>query len=248
MQTTTQDCIHTVWKGFVRYLSPLAHSHVLQPVIIKTEPFWNSPPRGSAGSYTPKSRSINLIPNSPPQRRIYLDVETSTFIAPSGRHPTASCTLSNGGCEPSTPPVDPTTLSLCHQKSSNFRCSTTTPSNVTQDDFKHPSAEKWTLTTTREFDKHMPVHQDTLGTAGNVWRNKETDPHSRKRFLCADQQVPGSDAVAFVREERRSPANSPRHDFHEHPSTNIAREQHLTLSGMSSAKRTSLKSSRPAES
>ena len=36
---------------------------------------------------------------------------------------------------------------------------------------------------------------------GYVWRNKETDPHSRKRFLCTDQHVYGSDAVAFVGEE-----------------------------------------------
>ena len=116
---------------------------------------------------------------------------------------------------------------------------------MTQDDFKHPSAEKWTLTTTREFEEHTPVHQDTQGAAGNVWRNKETDPHSRKRFLCADQHVPGSDAVAFVREERRSPAKSPRHDLHEHPSPDVAREQHLSFAGMSSsAKRTSIKSSR----
>ena len=27
---------------------------------------------------------------------------------------------------------------------------------------------------------------------GYVWRNKETDPYSHKRFLFADQQVPGS--------------------------------------------------------
>ena len=26
VRTTTQDCIHTFWQGFVRYLSPLAHS------------------------------------------------------------------------------------------------------------------------------------------------------------------------------------------------------------------------------
>ena len=35
---------------------------------------------------------------------------------------------------------------------------------------------------------------------GYVWRNKETDPHSHRRFLFADQQVPGFDAVAFARE------------------------------------------------
>ena len=75
-----------------------------------------------------------------------------------------------------------------------------------------------------------------------MWRNKETDPHSRKRILCADQHVPGSDAVAFVHVERRSPANSPRHVFQENPGTNVAREQHL------SAKRTSLKPLRFAES
>ena len=36
-----------------------------------------------------------------------------TFMTPSGRRPTASYTLPNGACEPSTPPKDPTTLSLC---------------------------------------------------------------------------------------------------------------------------------------
>ena len=86
--------------------------HALQPVIIKKEPFWNSP-SGEVLARTRRSRSIKFIRKLPHQRRIYLDVETSTSIAPSGRHPTASYTLSNGGCEPSTPRVDPTTLSLC---------------------------------------------------------------------------------------------------------------------------------------
>ena len=58
--------------------------------------------RRSAGSYTPKSRSINLIRKLPRHQKFSL--ETSTFIAPSGRHRTASCTLSDGGYEPSTPP------------------------------------------------------------------------------------------------------------------------------------------------
>ena len=69
--------------------------------------------RRSAGSYTPKSRSISLLRNSPRQQRFSLSAETSTFIEPSGRHPTGSYTLSDGGCEPSTPPETPSTLSVC---------------------------------------------------------------------------------------------------------------------------------------
>ena len=118
-QTTTQDCIHTVWKGFDtfhrRLLTPCSSaSHHQEKGLLEFAA------RRGAGSYTPKSRSINLIRKSPPQRRIYLDVETSTFIAPSGRHPTASYTLSNGGCEPSKPPMGPTTLSLCPKSHQMF--------------------------------------------------------------------------------------------------------------------------------
>ena len=119
LQTTTQECIHTVWKGFDTF-----HRSLLTPCSSaghhQERGLLEFAARRSAGSYTPKSRSIDLIRNSPPQRRIYLDVETSTFIAPSGRHPTASYTLSNGGCEPSTPPVDPTNLSHCPKRHQIF--------------------------------------------------------------------------------------------------------------------------------
>ena len=56
---------------------------------------------------------------------------------------------------------------------------------------------------TGEVEEHTPNHRSTPGKGGYVWRNKETDPHSRKRFLCTDQQVPGFDAVAFAGEEKK---------------------------------------------
>ena len=134
LQTTTQDCIHTVWKGFDtihrRLLTPCSSaSHHQERGLLEFAA------RRSAGSYTPKSRSINLIRKSPPQRRIYLDVETSTFIAPSGRHPTASYTLSNGGCEPSKPPIDPTNLSLCPKSHQMFAAPRVWHSGTVHEDF-----------------------------------------------------------------------------------------------------------------
>ena len=56
---------------------------------------------------------------------------------------------------------------------------------------------------TGEIEEHTSNHRSTPGMGGYVWRNKETDPHLRKRFLCTDQQVSGFDAVAFAGEEQK---------------------------------------------
>ena len=110
LQTTTQDCIHTVWKGFGtfhrRLLTPCSSaSHHQDRALLEFAA------RGSAGSCTPKRRSINLIQKLPRQQKFSLDLETRHFHHAIGKTPNGVLHLVNCG-ERSTPPVDPTILPI----------------------------------------------------------------------------------------------------------------------------------------
>ena len=113
LQTTTQDCIHTVWQGFDTFSSAACSLHALQLVIIKKEPFWTSPPAEVLDRTRRRvPRSISFRNRRPNAGFIW------TWTPPLSSHPRESTQrrptrCQHGGCEPSTPPVDPTTRSLC---------------------------------------------------------------------------------------------------------------------------------------
>ena len=138
VQTITQDCIRMVWKGFDTF-----HSRLLTPCSSASHhqerTLLDFAARGSAGSYTPKSRSINLIPNSPRQRRFFLDHETRHSHRAIKKTRNGLLHLVHCGRDRSTPPVDPTILPIYPNKIKLSPLHTGT-NNMTQDEMKHLSA------------------------------------------------------------------------------------------------------------
>ena len=118
VQTTAQDCIHTVSQGFGTF-----HSRLLTPCSsaghLQERSLLEFAARRSAGSYTPKSRSINLIRTLPRQQRFSLDLEARHFHHAIGKTPKAPLHLVNCGGERSTPPVEPTILPI-YPKNNKF--------------------------------------------------------------------------------------------------------------------------------
>ena len=92
VRTTTQDCIHTIWQGVDtchgRLLTPCSSaSHHPERALLEFAA------RRSAGWYTLKSRSINLIRKLPRQQRFSLDLETCNFHHAIGKTPNGSYIL-----------------------------------------------------------------------------------------------------------------------------------------------------------
>ena len=127
---TTQDCMHTVRHGFVRYLARRVPSHLVTPstsvshserVLLEFEA------RGSAGRTHSRAQDPSLCGDPPFSSFGKTPIRLLHVVTPAAvSHAHHQCIL--------------TTPSIYPKKLSNCRRSTPTLINVTQDEMKNPSA------------------------------------------------------------------------------------------------------------